>query len=36
MTVAEFEETKITLKVNDEHLKGEFISKRRRAEREGA
>ena len=27
MPVAEFEETKITLKVNDEHLKGEFISK---------
>lgn len=27
MPVAEFEETKITLKVNDELLKGEFISK---------
>ena len=27
MPVAEFEETKITLKVNDESLKGEFISK---------
>ena len=27
MPVAEFEETKITLKVNDEALKGEFISK---------
>ena len=27
MPVAQFEETKITLKVNDEQLKGEFISK---------
>ena len=29
MPVAEFEETKITLKVNDEEVKGEFIAKGR-------